>query len=375
MIYRAKQTPGIGRRDRFGGLRAAGFDSKGDPVAHDLNDTRISRIVECAETYFEQTVEKVTLPEGKGQSSLRLHLMDCDVIATLRPNFRRTHLEAFVLQSLSRYCDDVPQCLGVVGEIMFQSDVGGQHLNQDILRHDKAGQIDLAAQAVAGIFRFQEASRKTTLDEMMPHLGGNNDWVNNFVDAVDALRPFSNGIPDQFDRDAACLAIAKPAQQFVKWDCQSRNAAIGADDRLRWFDFEHAGMRHGAEDFAWLIGDEAWPIDPDVMVDVMIDAYDPACGHDIADYLEYLSIYLTFHSAQRFKLIVKEAKNHGWLSRDRVRKYDEAGVHPDLAAQVCKVGSYFSAQSRITAPLSRNFDAAQQAFRDVLRDGISLQSA
>jgi len=344
-------------------------------VAEDSNDTLMARIVECAETYFEQPVEKVTAPGGERRASFRLHLIDCDVIATLRPNFRRTHLEAFVLQSLSRYCDDVPQCLGVVGEIMFQSDVGRRRLNQDIVRHDKPGQVDLAAQAVAGIFRFQEASRKTTLDEMMPHLGVNDDWVNNFVDAVRALQPYSGGVSDQFDRDAACQAIAKPAQQFVKWDCRSGNAAIGADDRLRWFDFEYAGMRHGAEDFAWLIGDEAWPLDPDVMVDVMIDAYDPNCGHDIADYLEYLSIYLTFHSVQRFKLIVKEAKKRGWLSKERVRKYDDAGVHPEFAAQICKVGAYFSAQSRITAPLSRNFQGAEQAFLDILRDGTSLKRA
>jgi len=363
----------MGRRDRTDGARKG--DTKGDHVAIDTNETRMARIVECAETHFGQPVVKVTAPGGAGRSSFRLHLPDRDVIATLRPNFRRTHLEAFVLQSLSRYCDDVPQCLGVVGEVMFQSDVGLRRLNQEIMRHDKAGQVDLAAQAVAGIFRFQEASRKTTLDEMMPHLGVNDDWVNNFVDAVIALQPYSAGVPAQFDRTAACLAIAKPAQQFVKWDCRSGNAAIGADGHLRWFDFEYAGMRHGAEDFAWLIGDEAWPLDPDVMVDVMIDAYDPNCGHDIADYLEYMSIYLTFHSAQRLKLIVKEVRKCGWLPKEQVRQYDDAGVHPDFAAQICKVGCYFSAQSRITAPLSRNFDAAQRSFLNILQDSTSLQSA
>lgn len=344
-------------------------------MAEYSNDPHMVRIVECAETFFDQTVDKVTAPGGEGRSSFRLHLPDRDVIATLRPNFRRTHLEAFVLQSLSRYCDDVPKCLGVVGDIMFQEDVGGRRLNQDIVKHDTAGQIDLAAQAVAGIFRYQSASRKTTLDEMMPHLGADDDWINNFVYAVDAMQPWSSGISDKFDRDAACAMIAQPMQQFVKWDCRSGNAAIGKDNILRWFDFEYAGMRHGAEDFAWLLGDEAWPLEPDVMVDVMIDAFDPQCGHEISDYLEYLSVYLTFHCVQRFKLIVKEAKNRGWLSKERVRKYDDAGVHPEFAAQICKVGRYFSAQSQITAPLTINFDGAMHAFVEIHRDGTSLKSA
>ncbi len=345
------------------------------PAANEQNDKRLSRIVECAETHFEQTVLSISAPDGEGQSSFRLQLADRDVIATLRPNFRRTQLEAFVLQSLGRYCDDVPQCLGVVGDIMFQFDAGRRHLNRDIACSDTAGQADLAARAVAGIFRFQAASRKTTLDEMLPHLGANQGWVGSFVDMVDVLQPYSGGVPDRFDRAAACALIAQPGGQFVKWDCRPGSASIGADDHLRWFDFEYAGMRHGAEDFASLLGDEGWLLEPDVMADVMIDAYDPQCGHAIADYLDYLSVYLTFHCAQRLKSIVKEAGNQGWLSGERGREYDDDGVYPEFAVQICKVGRYFSAQSRITAPLIRNFDGALHAFQEVRQDVASLKTA
>lgn len=338
-------------------------------------EDRLGRIVACAETHFGQPVERVSAPGGEGRSSFRLHFADRDIIATLRPNFRRTHLEAHVLQTLSVECDDLPACLGVVGDILFQSDVGTRRLNQEIVRHDAGGQLDLAAEAVAAIFRFQSAARRGNLGEVMPFLGANDGWVANFVSAIDALQPYSGGISQQFDRSAAARAISVTGRQFVKWDCRSGNAALDAQGRLRWFDFEYSGLRHGAEDFAWLIGDEAWPIAPDAMVDVMIDAYDPGTGYDIADYLEYLSIYLTFHSVQRFKLIVKEARKRGWLSRERVRKYDDAGVHPEFAAQICNVGRYYSAQSPVTAPLTRNFDAAMGVFQDILRDGDALKSA
>jgi len=328
--------------------------------------TRLQRIVDSAEGFFGTPVEKVTAPGGKGRSSYRLHFRDKDVIATLRPNFRRTHLEAHVLHSLSQHCDDLPRCLGVVGEVMFQSDVGARRLNMEIVRHGARGKADLAAEAVAAIFRIQAAARHTDLAEMMPHLGVNRDWIENFVGAVDALQPYSGGLSRQFDPAAACAAIDRPARQFVKWDCRSGNAALDGSDRLRWFDFEYSGMRHGAEDLAWLIGDEAWPLPPETMLEVVTDRFDPGGGATLPEYLEYLSIYTTFHCIQRFKLIVKEANKRGWLSKTKVRKFDDAGVHPDFAAQICRVGAFFAARSALTAPLVPNFEAAQQGFETLV---------
>ncbi|MCE8512872.1 phosphotransferase [Ruegeria pomeroyi] len=335
----------------------------------------MTRIVEAAQTRFGRPVQKVTAPGGEGRSSFRLHFGDMDVIATLRPTVRRTHLEAFVLERLRLHSDDLPKCLGVVGEVLFQSDVGRRRLNQEIVRHADSSQLDLAAQAVAAIFRLQSAARRTEFQHMLPVLGDSNAWVTNLVEGVDTLQPYSMGIDNRFDRAAAAERLANPGRQFVKWDCRSGNAALDRAGRLRCFDFEYSGLRHGAEDFAWLIGDEAWPIAPDKMVDVMIDAFDPGCGYRIDDYLDYLSVYLTFHCVQRFKLIVKEARKRGWLSKERVRKYDDAGVHPEFAMQICRVGAYFAAQSPITAPLTRNFDGAVDSFEAILRDGRSLKSA
>ncbi len=344
-------------------------------MAKGKKSERMTRIVDAAEEHFARPVLKVTAPGGEGRSSFRLHFDNMDVIATLRPNFRRTHLEAFVLERLRTYCDDVPECLGVVGEVMFQADVGRRRLNQEIAQHDPTKQMDLAAEAVATIFRFQSAARKTDLNKMLPHLGANPGWVNGLVDGIETLDPYGSGGPQQFDRVAACERLTQPGQQFVKWDCRSGNAAIGRDEKMRWFDFEYSGMRHGAEDFAWLIGDEAWPISPENMVDVMIEQFDPDCGYDIADYLDYLSVYLTFHSTQRLKLILNETQKRGWLSKERVRKYDDAGVHPEFAAQICDVGRYFSAQSKITAPLTQSFEAAKNSFQEILKEGRSLKSA
>jgi hypothetical protein len=223
----------------------------------------------------------------------------------------------------------------------------------------------MAAEAVAAIFRIHAAARKTNLHENMPHLGTNRDWVENFVYAVDFLNDLGGGISDRFDRDAACEAIAVPGLQFVKWDCRSGNAAIDDAGKLRWFDFEYAGLRHGAEDLAWLLGDEAWPVGPEKMAEIVLDAFDPTCGIPMPAYMEYLSIYLTFHAVQRLKLISKEAAKRGWKSKTRIRRYDDAGIHPDFAAHISYVGAFFADQSPLTQMLVPNFLAAHQGFNRV----------
>ena len=325
------------------------------------------QIIEAAEAHFGQKIDRVSAPGGEGRSSFRLYFPDRAVIATLRPNFRRTHLEAFVLDKLNAHCSDLPECLGVVDKIMFQSDVGKRRLNVEIAEVDAERRLELSAEAVEAIFRIHSASRKTDLHTMMPHLGLNREWVLNFVDAIDFLKDLGGGISDRFDRVAAYEIIAVEPRQFLKWDCRSGNAAIGADDKLRWFDFEYAGMRHGAEDVAWLIGDEAWPVSPQKMLDVVTQTYDRDYGMPLDAYLDYLSVYMTFHCVQRLKLISKESKKRGWLSKEKIRKYDDAGVHPEFAAQMCRVGAYFSARSPVTKPLTRNFMAALHGFVHVAK--------
>jgi hypothetical protein len=330
-------------------------------------DERAAYIVAKAQETLGEAPDRITTPGGKSRSSMRLHFGEDTAIATLRENFRRTHLEAYVLEKLAPHCDDIPRVLGVNEDVLFQSDTGEIRLSREVMEHDESDQIELAAEACAAIFRIHAAARKTDLAEMLPHLGSNRDWIINLVGSVDALQAYSMGISKDFDFVAVAERMDQPGRQFLKWDCRAGNAAIGDDGFVRWFDFEYAGLRHGAEDFAWLIADETWPITPDKMADVMIETFDQGAGYDIEDYLDYLSVYVSLHAVQRLKLIQKEVKKRGWLSKSRVIKYDDAGVHPDYARQLCRVGAYFSAQSKLTAPLTRNFESAGRAFRAIAK--------
>ncbi len=332
------------------------------PQPKTKDEIRIERIVESAEKLFGRKVDRVSTPGGSYRASCRLYLGDMKVIATLRQNFRRTHVEAFILQHLQEHCDDSPKCLGVDGEIMFQSDVGKRRLNVEIARVDRAGQEDMAAQAVAAIFRLHDAGRKSGLAEMLPHLGSSTEWVVDFVNAIRNMARRHGGLSPRFDRHAAYERVTAAPRQFVKWDCRSGNAALDETGRLRWFDFEYAGVRHGAEDFAWLIGDEAWPLPPETMLKILQDAFDPACGHPREDWFDFLAVYVTFHCIQRLKLIENEAAKRGWLTKEKIRKRDDVGAHPEFARHLCDVGAFFAAQSPITEPIARNLEFAGRSF-------------
>ena len=333
------------------------------------NTVRQDRIRRSAEALFGARVTEVSAPGGNSRSSLRFHFDDSTVIGTLRPNFRRTHIEAFVLRALEPHCDDIPRVLGVDREVMFQSDVGARRLNRELHSADSERRVSLLAEAVAAIFRIQRAARKTELIEKLPHMGNNPGWLGNLADGADALVTFAGDLPASYDRAAVLERLHHPGVEFVKWDCRTGNAAIGADEKLRWFDFEYAGLRHGAEDFAWLIGDESLPVAPATVQAVIEDALPAEVPGGRAEYLDYLAVYTTFHILQRMILILSEARSRGWLRIERVLAKDDVGAHPELARNLCAMGAHFAALSPSTAMLAGHFDAAAGAFDRILKTG------
>lgn len=333
------------------------------------NTVRQNRIRSSAEALFGTRVTEVTAPGGNGRSSLRFHLGERTVIGTLRPNFRRTHIEAFVLRALEPHCDDIPRVLGVDREVMFQTDVGDRRLNRALHETDPERRVTLLAEAVAAIFRIQRAARKTVLRDKLPHMGNNPGWLSNLADGAETLVAFAGALPAGYDRAAVLERLRHPGVEFVKWDCRTGNAAIGNDNRLRWFDFEYAGLRHGAEDFAWLIGDESLPIAPATVQAVIEDALPGDLPGGREAYLDYLAVYTTFHILQRLILIMSEAKSRGWLRLERVLGKDDVGAHPELARNLCAMGAHYAALSPATAMLTGHLEAASATFDRILKTG------
>ena len=196
---------------------------RGFRVADGSFDDRMAYITAKAQETLGEAPQDITTPGGKSRSSIRLHFKDWSAIATLRQNFRRTHLEAHVLEQLAPYCDDIPRVLGVNDDVLFQSDTGDIRLSEEVMMHEEADQVELAAEACAGIFRIHAAARQTGLAEMMPHLGSNREWIMNLVGSVDALQAYSMGISKEFD----FVAVAErmdPGSPFLgmRWGDMSK---------------------------------------------------------------------------------------------------------------------------------------------------------
>jgi hypothetical protein len=247
---------------------------------------------------------------------------------------------------------------------LFQSDVGKNRLTIDLTHADSGRRNDLMAAAVGGLFRIQRAGRDIALQKQLPHLGINRAWIEHLVNLTRKLEkqaPLGKG----FDRFALYDALAVPAKQFVKWDCRAGNAASDAIGRMRWFDFEYAGVRHGAEDFAWLIADETVPVAPDTSFQIVSEAYDPSTGQSKDEWLRYLSLYTVFQALERLRLIQFEVKERGWKTKEKVLGRDDVGMHPEFASQICRVGAWFADRDPLTRPIVRSFEALDQVFSNI----------
>lgn len=337
--------------------------------------SRINKIRASAEKMFGREVTEVSAPGGSSRSSLRFHFNDETIIGTLRPNFRRTHLEAFVLRRLEPFCDDIPRCMGVDGEVMFQSDVGNRRLNLELFKTKPEDRPALAAEAVAAIFRIQAAARKTDLHDILPHLGNNPQWISNVVRGTKALKTFGCTIPASFDKQAVMARLKHGGTQFVKWDCRSGNAALDEAGRLRWFDFEYAGLRHGAEDLSWFIADESIAIPAPVLWDITLDALPADLPGGREDYVDYLAVYTALHSLQRLQIIIDDSQERGWLKVTRILERDDAGIHPAMAAHLCRVGALCASKSRLTDMLVPLFETAAQQYDKVIEEARAKRAA
>ncbi|KNG92315.1 hypothetical protein [Pseudaestuariivita atlantica] len=316
------------------------------------------RIIQVVEDLLGETVRSIDTPGGSARASCRVILKDRTIIATKRPNFRRTHLEAAVLKALSARTRHVPTFLGLQDDVLLQSDVGGRRLSQLAWTADKEGQRVLARDALASILEIQSAARIALADVPVPPLGQSRDWVAAMVGATRNLEEHDRERVPMLNHDAAIDALRAAPVQFLKWDCRSGNAARDMRGRLCWFDFEYCGMRHGAEDIAWLIGDESWPVPATEMFTLLESMLPDHDVGDVDDYLSYLGLYTTFHILQRLDLIQRETEKRGYRSRAKIIERDDVGRHPDFAAALCRNGMACAELHPLTAPLRRGFKRA-----------------
>ncbi|MBL4749897.1 MAG: phosphotransferase [Amylibacter sp.] len=323
-------------------------------------------IADRIESFFGERVISISAPGGKSRGSYRVSLQNRSIIVSSRDSLEQTTYEASILKELSKFTNASPKFLGQDNELMFQSDVGAKRLGQHMYQLDAAAQEQMAQDAVAALFDIHRAARLGSLSGKLHHMGGTTDWVISFVAAMDELTRMLNIDPPECDQNALCNFIGTPKDQFVKWDCRAGNAAIGNDGRVRWFDFEYAGIRHGAEDFAWLVADENWPVNVETMMAIIADTYPSDTPRNWQDFKSYLEVYAALHAIKRLILIVNRAKRNGWISQAQALRKDGIGTNPVLGIRLCETGITLARKNNVSMPLVELFEAIADTFQKTI---------
>lgn len=311
------------------------------------------QILEATAAHFGAPVIKLTAPGGRSRTSFRAYFADRTVIVSQRRDSEQAAVERRVLTALAA-TDRVPQHLGSVGGLMFQSDVGPDRLNWVIhtLPPDKRGAL---------------AAAHAELDHALPTGSLRRLPDDDLVLAARGLGVQMRYGGPPFDAARLSPLFRAPPARFVKWDCRAGNAAIDAKGRLRWFDFEDARLAQGPEDFAWLIADETWPVDMDLMLDMVSARLTPEVTGAPQAFMRYLEEFTTLHAIRRIRLILSEAKHKGWADRATILKLDQVGANPHMGERLCQAAAKLAIRNQSTAPLAPVLDLAAEVFRKVRR--------
>ncbi len=305
-------------------------------------------VARLCEKVFAMPVQKITAPGGKSRESLRVHFAVKTIVATQRSRPGRMRMEVEVLKRLTQQGAPVPAYLGGSPDMFFQEDVGSRRLSGELANSNEAGRLDVAARATESLLMIREAGKKAKLAEVVPELGATSGWIAGFAGTAAQVSEKFDFPPPELDIQGLVDRLLLPADTFIKWDARPGNASIGPKGQVYWFDWEHCGKRQGMEDFAWLAGDEFWPVGAADMLTILQDQLPKEQAGDDIDYLGH---YITFHIVQRLKLILNRHKKAGWVNPETAMKYDKIGVDPALGVRLCENGAIWADRAALTRPM------------------------
>ena len=315
-------------------------------------------VAKLCESFFSMPVDKITAPGGKSRESLRVHFATRNIIATQRKFPGRMRMEVEVLKRLTGAGAPVPAFLGGNEQIFFQADVGAERLSGHLASDDPARRDRAAKAAFESLLRIHAAGAETGLAEIVPALGESPDWVRGLIGTVHTTSEKLGLTPPSLDMPGLERRLQVTPARFIKWDARPGNASIDGDGRVWWFDWEHCGRRQGMEDFAWLAGDEFWPLDSEAVVTLLAPLLDGARAEQDLDYLTH---FITFHIVQRLTIIHRRFVKAGWVDAKKALKFDKIGTDPDLARRLCRHGAGWAGRAALTRPMVPWFEACSEA--------------
>jgi hypothetical protein len=317
-------------------------------------------IAKAARAHFGEDVERISAPGGRSRDSVRVTLTNRSIIATQRPTRRAFEMERALLERLSQAGGPVPRFLGHQGTLLFQEDAGRQRLSVQLAKAPLSRAREIAQGAFESLWHLKSVASETGLTQNLPVLALSNDWLTPFCNMPATLSRTLDLAPPQLDIEALVGAVVLPPDQFVKWDARSGNAALNPTGRVIWFDWEHAGRRGGAEDFAFLAGDEFWPLGADATLELFART-----GPGVTPtMMRFLTCFTTLQITQRLEMILGRVQRKGWTDADRALRYDKIGAAPEMLERLGAHGADWASRDSRVKPLVEWFQRITQAIAD-----------
>lgn len=325
-------------------------------------------MVRACERMLDGRVREVSYPGGRSRDAVVLLLEDGrEVVATKRGHRHRAVVESRVLGTLARQGTPAPRLLGYDDDrLLLQEKLQGPRLAQAMHTASPDEVSRLLDAALAALSASQRAGSAESLEDEMPPLGGDRDWIDDFLRRPLVIGGYLQARPrrPRIDELRTLLRIRRP--RFIKWDARPGNAIATTERGVAWFDWEHCGVRNRIDDAVWLLADEFTPDDADVeerLLDAHIEAFADGQSTDAAR--EYFYAYGVFHSVVRLGLILSYKKDEPWWDTDYCLAHDKAGVSLDCVLRLAARARRWAGRSSTARPLADWFDAIGDRLREI----------
>ncbi len=319
------------------------------------SDAQIEPLVRRIETVLGASVRKLTRPGGPDRPVLRAYLADHSVIVLARTEATEAEKERAVLRALAPETRHVPELIVHADGLTVLSDGGTDRLPVALWRARPEDRLPLVLRAIDALLDVQRAARRVRLPPQVAPLGTAPDWIAHYVRGPRRMAKMLGLEAPPYDTDALEAALAVPDPAFVKWDARAANAAIAPDGHLTWFDFEHCGLRQGAEDIGWLISDEVFPLD-------LARDFDTIAQHVAAEdrkradaRLGMLEVFAVLQASFRLRVVLNEVREKGWTKQRHILAEDLVGADPYMAERLARNGAALARRRADTRPLADLF--------------------
>lgn len=309
--------------------------------------TSVEKIAKLAEMLFSDPVIRITAPGGSTRDSVRVHFEDWSLIASQRSSVSRLEREVAFLTHTKGKGAPVPTLMGVKDGVLFQTDLGTKRLTAELSRRSDQNLEALAANSFESLWRVKETVAGSNFLKQVKPIATGDRWVDRFANQIFHIaQEFQLPAPD-YDATAMAKKLRWPATTFIKWDARPGNASLDLEGKVHWFDWEDYGLRGGVEDFAFLIGDEFWPLDAETSLGLFA-----ASNRFSNDILPQLARFAMLCAAQRLRLIRAQWKTHGWVSLKTASRYDRIGGVEELIRPLCNRAADFAKVDSFSEELS-----------------------